>query len=48
VELIFEDLLDVIVVGHSYGGNVITGVADRAPERLAHLVSLDANVPEDG
>jgi pimeloyl-ACP methyl ester carboxylesterase len=44
----FEDLRDVVLVGHSYGGTVITGVADRAPERLAHLVYLDALVPEDG
>jgi pimeloyl-ACP methyl ester carboxylesterase len=44
----FEDLSGVILVGHSYGGNVITGVADRAPECLAHLVYLDANVPNDG
>ena len=46
--LTFADLSGVILVGHSYGGNVITGVADRSPERLAHLVYLDANVPEDG
>lgn len=46
--LTFEELSDVILVGHSYGGNVITGVADRVPERLASLVYLDANVPEDG
>jgi pimeloyl-ACP methyl ester carboxylesterase len=35
-------------VGSSSGGVVITGVADRAPERIAHLVYLDAFVPEDG
>ncbi len=46
--LTFEELSEVILVGHSYGGNVITGVADRVPERLAQLVYLDANVPEDG
>lgn len=46
--LTFGDLTEVILVGHSYGGNVITGVADRVPERLSHLVYLDANVPEDG
>lgn len=46
--LTFEDLSGVILVGHSYGGNVITGVADRVPERLAHLVYVDANVPHDG
>jgi pimeloyl-ACP methyl ester carboxylesterase len=44
----YEDLTDVILVGHSYGGIVITGVADRVPERLAHLVYLDAFVPRDG
>jgi pimeloyl-ACP methyl ester carboxylesterase len=44
----FEDLTDVILVGYSYSGMVITGVADRVPERLAQLVYLDAFVPEDG
>jgi pimeloyl-ACP methyl ester carboxylesterase len=43
-----EGLEGVILVGHSYGGTVITGVAERVPERLAHLVYLDAIVPEDG
>jgi pimeloyl-ACP methyl ester carboxylesterase len=46
--LFYEDLRDVILVGHSYGGNVITGVADRAPERLRQLVYLDAATPTDG
>ena len=46
--LAFEDLQDVILVGWSYGGMVITGVTDRVPERLAQLVYLDATVPEDG
>lgn len=44
----FENLRDVVLCGHSYGGMVITGVADRIPERLAALVYLDALVPEDG
>lgn len=44
----FEDLRDVVLIGHSYGGMVATGVADRAPERLAQLVYLDAFVPRDG
>jgi pimeloyl-ACP methyl ester carboxylesterase len=44
----FEDLRDVVLVGHSYGGMVATGVADRAGDRLAQLVYLDAFVPEDG
>jgi pimeloyl-ACP methyl ester carboxylesterase len=43
----FEDLRDVILVGWSYGGMVITGVADRVPERIAHLVYLDADTPRD-
>ena len=44
----YEDLRDVILVGHSYGGMVITGVADRAPSRVGHLVYLDAATPTDG
>lgn len=43
-----EDLRDVVLVGHSYGGMVATGVADRAVERVAKLVYLDAFVPENG
>ena len=46
--LLFENLHDVVLVGHSYGGMVITGVADRVPERIRHLVFIDALVPEDG
>jgi pimeloyl-ACP methyl ester carboxylesterase len=44
----WEDLSDVILCGHSYGGSVITGIADRVPERVRTLVYLDAFVPEDG
>jgi pimeloyl-ACP methyl ester carboxylesterase len=44
----FEDLSDVILVGHGYGGMVITGAADRAPERVGHLLYLDAPVPQNG
>ena len=44
----FEDLHDVTLIGHSYGGMVATGVADRAPQRIAQLVYLDAFVPRDG
>lgn len=43
-----EELQQAIVVGHSYGGMVITGVADRMPDRIAHLVYLDAVVPLPG
>jgi len=46
--IVFEDLHDVILLGHSYGGMVITGVADRIPERISRLIYLDAFVPEDG
>ena len=46
--LVYEDLRAVILVGHSYAGAVITGVADRLAARLAHLVYLDALVPRDG
>jgi pimeloyl-ACP methyl ester carboxylesterase len=41
----YEDLRDVILVGHSYGGMVITGTADRAAERIGRLVYLDAANP---
>jgi pimeloyl-ACP methyl ester carboxylesterase len=44
----YEDLRDVILVGHSYGGMVITGVADRARERIQRLVYLDAAHPHNG
>jgi pimeloyl-ACP methyl ester carboxylesterase len=44
----YEDVHDVTLVGWSYAGMVITGVADRVPEWLAHLVYLDAVVPDNG
>jgi pimeloyl-ACP methyl ester carboxylesterase len=44
----YEDLRDVILVGHSYGGMVITGVADRAAARIGRLVYLDAATPANG
>jgi len=43
-----EDLTDVVLVGHSYAGLVISGAANRVPDRIARLVYLDAMVPEDG
>lgn len=46
--ILWEDLHDVVLVGHSYGGMVITGVADRVPDRIKHLVYLDALLPKDG
>jgi pimeloyl-ACP methyl ester carboxylesterase len=44
----YEDLRDVVLVGHSYAGMVITGVAERSAERLRKLVYLDAFVPQSG
>ena len=46
--ILFEDLHDVILLGHSYGGMVITGVADRIPERIGRLVYIDAFLPVNG
>jgi pimeloyl-ACP methyl ester carboxylesterase len=46
--ILYEDLHNVILVGHSYGGMVITGVADRVPERISKLIYLDAFVPDHG
>ena len=43
-----EELSDVVLCGHSYGGFVITGVAEKAVERIGALVYLDAFLPEDG
>lgn len=44
----FEELRDVVLCGQSYGGMVVTGVADRIPESIRLLTYLDAFVPEDG
>lgn len=44
----WEELSDIVLCGHSYGGCVITGVADRIPERIRALIYLDAFVLEDG
>jgi pimeloyl-ACP methyl ester carboxylesterase len=46
--ILWEDLHDVVLVGHSYGGMVITGVADRVPDRIKHLIYLNALAPENG
>ncbi|HVV94123.1 MAG TPA: alpha/beta hydrolase [Hyphomicrobiales bacterium] len=43
-----ENLRDFVLVGHSYGGMVITGVADRFADRIRQLVYLDAFLPDDG
>src|SRR5215467_3737433 len=44
----YEDLNNVVLIGHSYGGMVATAVADRAHDRIAQLIYLDAFVPRDG
>lgn len=44
----WEDLSEVVLVGHSYAGFVISGVAELVPGRIGHLVYLDAGVPSDG
>jgi pimeloyl-ACP methyl ester carboxylesterase len=44
----YEDLSNIILVGHSYAGMVITGVAGKVAERISHLVYLDAFLPENG
>ena len=43
-----EELSDIVLCGHSYGGMVITGVADTVPEQISALVYLDALLPTDG
>ncbi|PXX57384.1 alpha/beta hydrolase family protein [Nocardia tenerifensis] len=43
-----QDLTEVILVGHSYAGLVISAAANRVPDRIGHLVYLDAMVPRDG
>jgi pimeloyl-ACP methyl ester carboxylesterase len=44
----WEELDDFVLCGHSYGGMVVSGVADRIPERIRSLVFLDAFVPDTG
>jgi len=46
--LVLNELKDLVLVGHSYGGMVITGVADRVPNRIRRLVYWNAFVPNDG
>ena len=47
-KIVWDNLHDVVLVGHSYGGMVITGVVDRIPERIRRLVYLDAFLPDSG
>jgi pimeloyl-ACP methyl ester carboxylesterase len=44
----YEDLRDIVLIGHSYGGMVATGVADRARDKVRQLIYVDAFVPADG
>lgn len=44
----WEELSDIVLCGHSYAGCVVTGVADRLPDRIRSLVYLDAFILEDG
>ena len=44
----WEELDEIVLCGHSYGGMVVAGVADRIPQRIRALVFLDAFVPEHG
>ena len=44
----YEDLRDIVLIGHSYGGMVATGVADRARDKVKQLIYIDAFVPDDG
>jgi pimeloyl-ACP methyl ester carboxylesterase len=46
--LFYEDLRDVVLLGHSYGGMVATGVADRARDQIRRVIYLDAFVPKNG
>jgi pimeloyl-ACP methyl ester carboxylesterase len=46
--ILFEDLLDIVLVGYSYGGAVVTGCLDHVHDRVRELVYLDAFVPSDG
>lgn len=46
--ILWENLHDVVLVGHSYGGMVVTGVADRIPDRIRRIVYIDAFLPDSG
>lgn len=44
----FEGLEKVVLIGHSYGGTVISGVADKIPDRIVKRIYLDSHLMEDG
>ena len=45
--ILYEDIDDIVLIGHSYGGMVVTGVADSLAERIKHLIYVDAFIPND-
>jgi pimeloyl-ACP methyl ester carboxylesterase len=46
--ILYEDLTDIVLLGYSYGGMVVTGALEHVADRVAHLVYLDAFKPDDG
>ena len=46
--ILYEDLTDIVLLGWSYGGAVVTGAVDHVADRIRHLVYVDAVVPNDG
>ena len=46
--VLYEDLRDIVLVGFSYGGFVVTGALEHIADRIKHLVFLDAFVPKNG
>src|ERR1700688_4407731 len=46
--ILYEDLTDIVLLGYSYGGMVVTGALEHVADRVAHLVYLDAFMPADG
>src|SRR4249919_1213856 len=46
--ILYEDLTEIVLLGYSYGGFVVTGALEHIAERVRHLVYLDAFVPDDG
>ena len=47
-QILYEDLNDIVLMGFSYGGFVVTGALEHVADRVSHLVYLDAFVPNDG
>lgn len=47
-EALYKDLTDIVLVGHSYGGIVATGVVERIPDRIKSMIYIEAFIPDDG